>query len=254
MPATATKRLTRTELIGHETHWKVSDLGVHQRPHDYSEDILATILAKALKLKTDQSQRRHLNLRFIPAAHRLIPEILDIVHWPGRLETVSEAAGVELEPYPISVIAATITFMGADRADGVIDWHTDGVPITEIIPLEISADALGGDLRVFRGNHDEGMARLDRGDNFDETELARFSHRIDHSTLAQLMRVLHSTEPMLLGTRISLNLNLRSAVDPFIDDNSIYYLGADNPSLNWVDEYIDDVRQRQLPAYKARRR
>lgn len=254
MPATAARTVSRADLIGYHSHLKVSDLGVHQAEHHYPDELLAQILDQALELKADQSQRRHLDLRYIPAAHTVIPEILDVVNYPGRLEALSEAAGVALEPYPVSVISSTITFMGADDADGVINWHADGVPITEIIPLQISPDAIGGDLRVYQGNYDEGMARLERGDEFVDTELTRFPHRMGSHTVAQLMRVLHSTDPMLAGARISLNLNLRSAREPFIDDNPLYYLGADNPSFTWVEEYISDVRTRQLPAYNASRR
>ena len=254
MPATAIRTVTRADLIGYDSHWKVSDLGVHQDEHSYPEHLLAEILRKALAIKEARSQRRHLDLRYIPAAHEVIPEILEIVNQPGRLETLSETAGVAVEPYPVSVISSTITFMGAERGDGVIGWHADGVPITEIIPLDISGDALGGDLRVYRGNHDEGMARLKRGEQFADTELTRFTHHIGSRTVAQLMRVLHSTDPMLAGSRVSLNLNLRSAREPFIDDNPLYYLGADNPSFAWIEEYLEDVRTRQLPAYNASRR
>jgi len=33
----------------------------------------------------------------------------------------------------------------------------------------------------------------------------------------------------------------------------MYYLAADNPSLDFVDEYLADLRERQLPAYLAKR-
>ncbi|MDH6238613.1 tetrahydromethanopterin S-methyltransferase subunit F, partial [Cryobacterium sp. CG_9.6] len=38
---------------------------------------------------------------------------------------------------------------------------------------------------------------------------------------------------------------------PYIDDNPMFYLAADNPTFDWVDEYVNDVRTRQLPAYLA---
>ena len=44
----------------------------------------------------------------------------------------------------MACVAATITFMGSAPDDGVVDWHADGIPITEIIPLQISDDAAGG--------------------------------------------------------------------------------------------------------------
>lgn len=247
--STSTPTTTRDQLLGCDTHLKVSDLGVAQRRHDYPAALLATILAKALALKEQASDRRHLDLRLIKGAHILIPEVAELVNWPGRLEALSAIAGEELEPYPVSVIASTLTFMGSAPEDGVVSWHTDGIPVTEIIPLDITEDAEGGELTVFAGPHEAGMARLRRGEPFTESELWKFPHRLGHSTVAQLMRVLHSTAPMPTGSRVSLNLNLRSRTRPYIDDNPMYYLGADNPGFEWVEEYVNDVRDRQLPAY-----
>lgn len=251
MTAFTTRGPTRTELLGYDTYWKVSELGVLHRRHDYPADLLARILTKALALKSTASERQHLDLRVIPGAGTLIPEINELVRWPGRLEALSELAGATLEPHPVSVLASFITFMGAAADDGVAGWHADGVPVTEIIPLRISEDAIGGDLRVYCGNHEHGRARQLRGEQLDANEVVHFPHRMGQSTLAQLMRVLHSTEPMSAGHRISLNLTLRSATRPYIDDNALYFLGADNPSFDWVDEYLDDVKNRQLPAYMA---
>jgi hypothetical protein len=252
--ATVRSAITRDQLLGCETHLKVSDLGVAQRRHDYPPELLATILTKALALKQQASDRRHLGLRLIRGAHTLIPEVNDLITWPGRLQTLSDIAKEDLEPYPVSVIASTVTFMGASPKDGVVDWHADGIPMTEIIPLQITDDATGGELTVFRGNYEAGLARLKRGECFTNEEILKFPHRLGHSTLAQLMRVLHSSGPMPTGARISLNLNLRSRTRPYIDDNPMYYLGADNPGFEWVGEYVDDVRNRQLPAYLAAQR
>ncbi|MBW4718610.1 hypothetical protein [Saccharothrix obliqua] len=250
MPENPPAGITRTELLGRPTVWRVSDLGVTQTPHDYPADLLGEILAKAIAIKESAAEKRHLNLRYIRGAHQHIPEVAELVHHPGRLAALSELAGVRLEPYPISVISTTITFMGASAEDGTVDWHADGVPVTEIIPLAME-DVEGGELTVFRGNYEEGMARLADGEEFTPAELAVFPHRVGHRTVAQLMRVLHRTAPMTRGYRVSLNLNLRSAERPYVDDNPLYYLAADNPTFDWVDEYLDDVRQRQLPAYLA---
>lgn len=254
LPGTAHSYVGRHELLGYDTHLKVSDLGVAQRRHDYPAELLATVLAKALALKAGASDRRHLDLRLIKNAAAHIPEVNELVHWPGRLEALSAIAGEDLEPYPVGCIASTITFMRASPEDGVVDWHADGIPLTEIIPLQITDDAVGGELTVLAGNHETGFARLARGERFDEAELWTFPHRLGHSTLAQLMRVLHATAPMPSGARVSLNLNLRSRTRPYIDDNPMYYLGADNPDFDWVDEYVEDVRDRQLPSYLAARR
>lgn len=243
---------SRDQLLGYDTHMKVSDLGVAQRRHDYPADLLATILTKALALKQEASDRRHLDLRLIKGAADFIPEVNELIHWPGRLETLSAIAEEHLEPYPVSCIGSTITFMGACPDDGVVGWHADGIPLTEIIPLQITDDARGGELTVFCDNYETGMARLARGERLTDSELAKFPHQMGHSTLAQLIRVLHCTSPMPAGARVSLNLNLRSRTRPWVDDNPMYYLGADNPDFAWVDQYVTDVRDRQLPAYMAR--
>lgn len=254
LSGTTESYVSRDELLGYDTHLKVSDLGVAQRRHDYPAELLATVLAKALMLKVDASDRRPLDLRLIKNAAAHIPEVNELIHWPGRLESLSAIAGEDLEPYPVGCIASTITFMGASPEDGVVDWHADGIPLTEIIPLQITDDATGGELTVFRGNHETGLARWTRGERFSEHELAKFTHREGHSTLAQLIRVLHATAQMPTGSRVSLNLNLRSRGRPYIDDNPMYYLGADNPDFGWVEEYVDDVRDRQLPSYLAAQR
>jgi hypothetical protein len=249
MRATITRQASRTDLLGQRTYWNISDLGVAQYRHAYPPDLLDTILSKALELKESRSDKRHLNLRFIRGAHRFIPEINDLINWPGRFEELSDITGCELEPYPISVIASTITFMGADHDDGTVDWHADGVPASEIIPLSIDDGSEGGDLAVFGGNYEVGLARLAAGEQIPSQETHTFSHQMGQATLGQLMRVLHSVTPMTRGRRISLNLNLRSRERPFIDDNPMYYLGADNPTFDWVEEYIRDVKEHQLPAY-----
>lgn len=241
-------RVCRSELIGKKTHWQVSDLGLAQQDHHYDPGLLEVICQKAHAIKEEVSDKRHLNLRYIRQAHVHIPEILELVYYPGRLDALSDLAETALEPYPISVIASTITFMGASPSDGTIDWHADGVPVTEIIPLEIH-DLTGGALQLYRGDYEVGLSRLQAGDPL--TDVVSVPHRLGASTLGQLMRVLHRTEPIATGHRVSLNLNLRSRDKPYIDDNAAYYLAADNPDYKWVNQYLDDVRARQVPAYLA---
>jgi len=223
--------ISRHAVLRRHTFWSVSDLGVVQRPHGYDQDLLATILAKALSLESEYARKMHLNLKYIRAAHELIPEINELLESEERLNALSESAGVALENYPVSVIGSTITFMGADKKMGSIDWHSDGVPVTEIVPLAISSDMDGGELEIYRGDFDEGLAILKNGGVFSDNELMKVPHRLGSSTLAQLIRVLHRTAPIHTGSRISLNLNMRSRGRPYVDDNSLVYLGADNPDF-----------------------
>jgi hypothetical protein len=242
-------RITRDELLGEPSYTKSSDLGVIQFAHDYDRDILAAIEAKAQQLRYSVAQKRHLNLKYIRAAHTHIPEINELIHAPGRLAALSELAGVELEVYPLSIITSIITFQGAGD-EGSIVWHTDGIPITEMVPLAIDG-LVGGDLELFRGSSEVGLARNAAGETIGPDETVRVRHRLGFGILGQLMRVMHRVTPIEEGSRATLHMNLRSARHPYIDDNSMCYLAADNPGLEWQDEYLTDVRETVLPRYLA---
>ncbi len=240
--------VTRDEIIGHPTWHRVSDLGIVQFRHDYDPELLTAIAARAKQLKREKAHKRHLNLNYMRGAHRYIPEITELINWPGRRERASELAGVELEPYPLPVISAIITFQDADR-DGSVTWHADGVPVTEMIPLEIE-NLVGGELEIYRGDYEEGIARQSRGgDPVPEDRILKISHKPGWGILGQLMRTAHRVAPIETGHRITLNLNWRSVSKPWIDDNTITYLAADNPELEWEEEYLQDVHEVHIPAY-----
>ncbi|MGW7520079.1 hypothetical protein ACWGJ2_31320 [Streptomyces sp. NPDC054796] len=238
--------MDRTTLLGKDENWKVGNLGVMQLAHDYPLDLLAEIKRKAHILKEEQSANMHLNLRFIRDAQKYIPEISELVHWPGRIEQLSELAGEPLEPYPFSVINTAVTFMGPD--DGTVDWHGDGPPITELVALE-TEDVEGGRLELFQGDYEATIAAVNAGEELPEDRMIHIEHKVGSCVFGQLMSVPHRTEPMTNGSRTTLTMNLRSQRRPFIDNNPMYYLAADNPDFAWVEEYIDDVRNRQLPTY-----
>jgi len=237
---------SRRELLGKTTQWRISDLGVAKVRHDYPEDLLEAIKQRALEIKEHESSKRHLDLRYIRDAQRLIPEIRELVHWPGRMDELGELAGTRLEHYPFSVAGTTVTFMGPE--DGTVQWHCDGVAATELVALEVD-NVDGGELSVYAGDSDEGFEVVNNGGCLPEDRVVRLQHEVGYSLVGQFIRVLHRAEPMTRGSRITLNMGLRSAERPYIDDNSMYYLAADNPSFDFVDEYLADVRERQLPAY-----
>ncbi|MGJ3262925.1 MAG: hypothetical protein ACFE0R_06795 [Salinarimonas sp.] len=240
--------MDRDAIIGAPSHHQVSNLGVVQFRNDYDPELLRTISRKAAALKASLAEKRHLNLNFIRGAHRAIPEIRDLVHWPGRLERLEALARTRLEVYPLSVISTIVTFASVRPEDGTIDWHADGIPVTELIPLEIE-DLDGGELELYRGHADEGLARVARGETVPEERIVRVRHELGCSVLGQLMRLMHGVRRIRRGRRVTLNLNLRSAERPYIDDNTMCYLGADNPDFAWQEEYIRDLRERVLPAY-----
>ena len=188
-------------------------------------------------------------MKFVRAAHHHIPEIGELIGDPWRIERLSAIAGTPLEPYPVSVISSIVTFQGANEAEGSIVWHTDGVPVTEMIPLVIDDALVGGELEIFEGPSETGLARQAVDDRFDDDEIVRIAHQKGYSIVGQLMRLMHRVAPISHGSRVTLNLNLRSRERPYIDDNSMCYLAADNPGREWEAEYIRDMRERQLPQY-----
>lgn len=244
------KYYTRDYIVGGPTYWKIGSFGAIQFKNEYDLDLLSVILRKAITLKDAMAVKRHLNLRYIRGAQRYIPEISDLIHDRARLERLIALTQVRLEPYPISVISSIITFMGPQDHDGTVDWHCDGVPCTELIPLSMN-DLEGGELEIYRGNSEVGLSLIEEGQDVPQADVLKIEHKPGCSTVGQFLRVLHRTAPILKGYRVTLNLNLRSQDKPYVDDNNLVYLGADNPDGDWHAEYLADIQARQLPAYKA---
>ena len=244
--------ISREAIIGHDTAWKVSDLGAVQFKHDYDEGLLKRIEEAAIAMKEEQAHRKHLNLTFITGADRFISDINDLIHDKARLERLSAFAGTELEPYPLSIVGSTVTFMGPDGGDNSVDWHCDGVPVTELIPLQLDDHIVGGELEICHGECEIAKALIYDGKEIPSRDTFKIQHKVGYSTLAQFVNVYHRTAPITVGTRITLVLNLRSVEKPFVDDNRLFYLAADNnDDFDWIEEMQRDVRERQLPAYQA---
>jgi hypothetical protein len=233
---------TRSDIIGGPSYAASSNLGVVQFKHPYDEELIDSIRTKAELLRHSVAEKRHLNLKYIRAAHLYIPEICEIVNYPNRLQILSELANDDLEVYPVSVISSIVTFQDG-QDEGSVMWHTDGVPVTEMIPLSIQ-NLHGGKLEVYSGYSEVGMAEhYTAGHSIKESDKLQIEHRMGYSTLAQFIRIMHRAEPIKQGSRITLNVNLRSKNRPFIDDNNLCYLGADNPGFEWQEEYINDVKK-----------
>ena len=211
-----------------------------------------TIKFKALELKDKQAQQKHLDLTFITGADRFIPEINELFHDKLRLERLSDYAGTKLEPYPLSIVGSTVTYMGPADKDGTVDWHCDGVPVTELIPLDISDPIIGGELEIYLGNCEVGKSLTDDGKVLNPTQILTLPHKMGYSTLGQFHGILHRIAPIKYGHRLTLVLNSRSVERSFIDDNRMFYLAADtDQSDEWVNEMAQDVWEHQLPAYRS---
>ena len=241
--------ISREAIVGHETAWCISDLGAVQFRHAYDPKLLDTIRRKALELKSERATRKHLDLTFITGADRFIPEIKELINDKRRLDALSSFAGVRLEPYPLSTVGSTVTFMSP--SDGAVDWHCDGVPVTELIPLEISDPIIGGELEIYLGDCEVGRAKVNQRLPLPQRNILRIPHSMGYSTLGHFLGIFHRTAPIQFGNRITLVLNLRSAEKPFIDDNRLFYLAADtDQDAEWVMEMTKDVWENQLPAYR----
>lgn len=243
--------ISREAIIGHESSWKVSNLGAVQFQHDYDPEVLESIARQALALKQERAHQKHLDLTFITGADRYIPTINELIRDKARLEQLSDYAGTTLEPYPLSVVGSTVTFMGPADQDGTVDWHCDGVPVTELIPLAISDPIIGGELELFLGDCETGKAMTDVGKAPGQGDILRIAHKMGYSTLGQFHGILHRTSPIKYGHRLTLVLNLRSVERSFIDDNRMFYLAADTDlDDSWIQEMAEDMWNNQLPAYR----
>jgi hypothetical protein len=241
--------ISREAIVGHETAWCVSDLGAVQFRHSYDPQLLEAIKRKALELKGERATRKHLDLTFITGADRFIPEIKELINDKRRIESLSHFAGVKLEPYPLSTVGSTVTFMSP--SDGAVDWHCDGVPVTELIPLEISDPIIGGELEIYLGDCEVGRSKVNQHLLLPERNILRIPHNMGYSTLGHFLGIFHRTAPIQYGNRITLVLNLRSTEKPFVDDNRMFYLAADtDQDAEWVMEMTKDVWENQLPAYR----
>jgi hypothetical protein len=241
--------MSREAIIGHDTYWKVSQFGVAQYRHGYDPALLKAIEDAALKLKASHAVHKHLDLTFITGADRFIPEIGELINDKLRLERLSDMMGTRLEPYPLSIVGSTVTFM--NPRDGAVDWHCDGVPVTELIPLSISDPIVGGHLEIYCDDSEKGRALLESGHDLPRNKIMRIDHKVGYATLGQFLGVLHRTAPIQLGDRVTLVLNQRSASKPYVDDNRLFYLAADNDhDRSWVEELAKDVWDNQLPAYR----
>ena len=232
-----------------ETAWKVSSFGVAQYLHGYDPALLAAIEEAALKLKASHAVHKHLDLTFITGADRFIPEIKQLLHDKLRLERLSDMMGTKLEPYPLSIVGSTVTFM--NPKDGAVEWHCDGVPVTELIPLSISNPLVGGHLEIYCDDSETGRAILESGREIPRNRVMRIDHKMNYATLGQFLGVLHRTAPIRFGERVTLVLNQRSVAKPYVDDNRMFYLAADNDEdRSWVEQLAMDVWTNQLPAYR----
>ena len=227
----------------------MSSFGVAQYRHGYDPALLAAIEEAALKLKASHAVHKHLDLTFITGADRFIPEIKELLHDKLRLERLSDMMGTKLEPYPLSIVGSTVTFM--NPRDGAVDWHCDGVPVTELIPLSISDPLVGGHLEIYCDNFRDRPRYPGIRPRYPAQP--RHAHRpqdeLRHARPVPRRAPPHSTDPARRARHAGAQPAL--GAKPYVDDNRMFYLAADNDhDREWVNELAEDVWTNQLPAYR----
>ncbi|NEO55209.1 MAG: hypothetical protein F6K54_20290 [Okeania sp. SIO3B5] len=236
---------TREELIG-PSFWKFSDLGMVQFQNNYDQALLDTIRRKAIALKNSLSSPSCLSSSYIREPHKHIIEINELLEDKERIARLESFVGNSLEVYPLSIARCFIHFMNPN--DGSLFWHSDAVPSLEIINLELS-DVVGGEMQIYKGSEDEGRMELVKNGKIPEEKLLTVKPRLEYSVFGQFTRTLHRTRPIESGSRIALLIAYRSKEKPYIDDNTVWFLAADNPRMEWLDDFTQDIKSTKIPAY-----
>lgn len=243
------ERLSLAEVTGQPRDYlAASDLAYSVFENGYDPDLLSRIASAAQEL-ADQATCEYLALRHVRGVHTRIPEVEALMTDRRRLAFLSDLAGTALEPYPITTAASHINFYDAGAT--AIDFHTDGAAFVELIPIEISGRQAGGHTVIYTGPAEVGKERLAAGDGISENAVRTVAHALGRSVLLQGRRLLHAAEPLRDGRRVTLVLVLRSVEEPWKDDNSLMRLMLDDPYEAVVEEWLDDVRERKFPAYRA---
>ncbi|WP_206506606.1 hypothetical protein [Streptomyces chrestomyceticus] len=247
------ERRTLSDITGQEYDVEaVCDLGYARYEHGYPQDLLATVLDEARALaRTEweaQSADRYLGLRHLRAAHEAIPAVKTLLHDRDRLRTLSELAGTELEPYPITRAASHINFYRPGEVP--IAHHTDGAALVELIPLHTAGTDRGGSTLIFRGSPERGRHLLEQGERLPAEDHAAVPQRMGHAVLLQGRRLLHTAQPLRDGERITLVLVMRSVTEPWKDGNSLARLLLDDPLAAVHDEWVRD-QQHQAAQFRA---
>ena len=156
-------------LPDHSLVRRVGSLAYAVTQHDYERLGLSDIADKARRLSELKRASRFLGLEHLRAAQKEIPAVAMLMHDRDRLDFLSEAAGCEIEPYPITTAAAHINFYRPTRTS--IAFHTDGPAIVELIPLYLEGRRSAGCTILYTGTPDEAEIEL-QSDGDDRTLMA----------------------------------------------------------------------------------
>lgn len=91
---------------------------------------------------------------------------------------------------------------------------------------------------------------LQDGASLPSERFERVPQRVRRSVLLQRRMLLHGAETLRGGQRITLVLVMRSAVEPWKDDNTLMRLMLDDELDQIQHEWIADIEQHKLPAFR----
>jgi hypothetical protein len=213
----------------------------------YSRRLIDGLLDAAHRLAS-QADSRFLDLKMLRGAHRLIPELREIMFDRARLDLLSEVAQTPLEPYPIDIAACHINYYESGRRP--LAFHSDGAAMVELVPLDDGGDSCAATL-VFNGPRDDGLELFEMSSSNDlpDSRLLRIPHRVGQSILLQGRRLVHSGATTDRD-RVLLVFALRATDEPWKDDNTIARLAMDYEPADFLDSWIEDEITRKLPALR----
>ena len=224
----------------------ISTLGFAQFHNRYDPALLKCILDEALRLESLASNK-FLSLKHLRKAHVHIPQIESLMLDTHRLEYLSQLAGCELEPYPIPTAASHINYYR--RGGPAIGYHTDGAAMVELIPLHIDGPEANTATLIYKGPASNRSSFGEHQAPFSNDEVIRVTQEVGASVLLQGRCLLHAAEINSESERVTLVLVLRSKHQPWKDDNTLFRLLQDDLPEDVVQPWVDDVVNRQYPAY-----
>jgi hypothetical protein len=244
------ERVLLSEITGDDPDIQaISDIGYAVLSGLYDPLDLRKIVHEAAAL-SEASAVRFLSLNMLRGAHRKIPLVRELIFSAERLSLLSEIAHTSLEPYPVDVARSHINYYEANKP--TIDFHSDGAAMVEIIPLDEVDDQAAATL-IYKGQRDQGLAirSSTTAPVQDGSNIVRIPHRFGTSILLQGRRLCHSGS-ITPRNRILLVIAMRSATEPWKDDNTIARLAMDYEVDDFLEQWITDELTQKFPAYRRR--
>lgn len=229
------------ELFGFLPESRASDLAYVDFSHTYDVSQFAEIAESFQKHHLPSAgDSKFLSLTHLRGAHTHYPYVERVMRDGDRLDKLSELAGVELEPYPMTQAGSHINMYGHGHPP--ITAHNDGPSFVEIIPMEITADYAGGETVIHRSPPSESFLGAKTSDPG-----VTLVPQVGKSVLMQGRMLLHHVNPIVSGSRVTLVLPLQSKREPWKDGNTLFRLLLDDAYDAVAEEWCtEQVRRANL--------